>query len=267
MPILTTNLSLTKPLHGDAGWDTVLNTNSDLLDAAISPWFYGAGAPGVVIGQTNGSFYIDTVGLGLYRRIANVWTFVVNLSGGSGALPSGAPNLVAATNSSGVTFGVAALRSLVVADIPILPQASVTGLVSALAALAPLASPVLTGNPVAPTQASTDNSTRIATTAFVVTSNLLPATAFSTTTNVPATTKHVSATGGAGGITLTLQSASMGSGWPVYLKKVDSGVGVVTITDVSGGSVFEGYTALTLANQWQWAILIWTGTQYLVFGN
>lgn len=267
MPTLTTNLSLTKPLHGDAGWDTVLNTNADLLDAAISPWFYGSGAPGVISGQTNKSFYLDTVGLGLYRRIANVWTFIVNLSGGSGALPSGAPNLVAATNPSGVTFGVAALRSLVVADIPILPQASVTGLVSALATLAPLASPTFTGNPAAPTQASTDNSTRIATTAFVVTSNLLPATAFSATGNIAATTKHVSATGGTSGITLTLQSASMSAGWPIYLKKVDSGVGVVTIADVSGSAVFEGYTTLTLANQWQWAILIWTGSTYMVFGN
>lgn len=43
----------------------------------------------------------------------------------------------------------------------------VTGLDTALAAKAPLASPALTGNPTAPTQTSGNNSTRIATTAFV----------------------------------------------------------------------------------------------------
>lgn len=43
----------------------------------------------------------------------------------------------------------------------------VTGLQSALDAKAPLASPALTGNPTAPTQAAGNSSTRIATTAFV----------------------------------------------------------------------------------------------------
>lgn len=46
--------------------------------------------------------------------------------------------------------------------------AQVSGLDTALAAKAPLASPGFTGTPTAPTPASTDNSTRIATTAFVV---------------------------------------------------------------------------------------------------
>lgn len=46
-------------------------------------------------------------------------------------------------------------------------QSQVSGLVAALAALAPLASPALTGNPTAPTQTLGDNSTKIATTAFV----------------------------------------------------------------------------------------------------
>ena len=48
-----------------------------------------------------------------------------------------------------------------------LTQAQITGLAAALALLAPLASPALTGNPTAPTQSAGNNSTRIATTAFV----------------------------------------------------------------------------------------------------
>lgn len=48
-----------------------------------------------------------------------------------------------------------------------LAQSQVTGLVSDLAAKAPLASPTFTGTPTAPTAIITDSSTRIATTAFV----------------------------------------------------------------------------------------------------
>lgn len=47
-------------------------------------------------------------------------------------------------------------------------ESQVTGLVSDLAAKAPLASPALTGTPTAPTPLTADNSTKLATTAFVV---------------------------------------------------------------------------------------------------
>jgi hypothetical protein len=50
-----------------------------------------------------------------------------------------------------------------------IPESQVTSLVADLAAKAPLASPALTGNPTAPTQSSGDNSTKIATTAYVQT--------------------------------------------------------------------------------------------------
>jgi hypothetical protein len=48
-----------------------------------------------------------------------------------------------------------------------LSQAQITGLVAALALLAPLASPALTGTPTAPTASGGTNSAQIATTAFV----------------------------------------------------------------------------------------------------
>lgn len=62
---------------------------------------------------------------------------------------------------------------LILAGAPTGPSGAATkqyvdsGISTAIAPLAPLASPVFTGTPVAPTQSSTDNSTRIATTAFV----------------------------------------------------------------------------------------------------
>lgn len=46
-------------------------------------------------------------------------------------------------------------------------QSDITGLASALSAKADLASPALTGNPTAPTQSQADNTTKIATTAYV----------------------------------------------------------------------------------------------------
>lgn len=53
------------------------------------------------------------------------------------------------------------------ADEVTLTQSQVTGLVAALALLAPLASPALTGTPTAPTAAGGTNTTQVATTAFV----------------------------------------------------------------------------------------------------
>jgi hypothetical protein len=53
------------------------------------------------------------------------------------------------------------------ADEVTLAQSQVTGLAAALALLAPLASPALTGTPTAPTASGGTNTTQIATTAFV----------------------------------------------------------------------------------------------------
>jgi hypothetical protein len=53
------------------------------------------------------------------------------------------------------------------ADEITLTQSQITGLVAALALLAPLASPALTGTPTAPTAAGGTNTTQVATTAFV----------------------------------------------------------------------------------------------------
>lgn len=50
---------------------------------------------------------------------------------------------------------------------PPIPQSDVTGLVAALAAKSPLASPTFTGTPAAPTASGGTNTTQIATTAFV----------------------------------------------------------------------------------------------------
>ncbi len=63
--------------------------------------------------------------------------------------------------------GAPTFRSLVSTDIPNIAESQVTNLTTDLAAKAPLASPAFTGTPTAPTPATADNSTRIATTAYV----------------------------------------------------------------------------------------------------
>lgn len=63
----------------------------------------------------------------------------------------------------------AAHVGLVAADIPAIAESGVTGLVTDLASKAPFASPALTGVPTAPTASPGDNSTILATTAFVST--------------------------------------------------------------------------------------------------
>lgn len=73
------------------------------------------------------------------------------------------------------TAGTSVWRVLVAGDIPTIAQSQVTSLVSDLALKSPLASPTLTGTPLAPTAAAATNTTQIATTAFVRTevSNLV----------------------------------------------------------------------------------------------
>lgn len=71
---------------------------------------------------------------------------------------------------AGPSSGAAAtpgFRALVAGDIPAIAESQVTNLTTDLAAKAPLASPTFTGTPAAPTPATADNSTKIATTAFV----------------------------------------------------------------------------------------------------
>lgn len=63
--------------------------------------------------------------------------------------------------------GYAKLTSGVLSTVGAIPESDVTNLTTDLAAKAPLASPTFTGTPSAPTVTAGDNSTKIATTAFV----------------------------------------------------------------------------------------------------
>jgi hypothetical protein len=72
----------------------------------------------------------------------------------------------------------------------------------------------------------------------------------------------VEATGGSGGITLTLPSAAANPGALVIVKKVDSGAGAVTLQDAASANI-DGQSTYVLANQFQYVWLyasVVTGT-------
>lgn len=136
-------------------------------------WRSGSGVPSNGTG-VDGDFYLRTTTGDVYLRASGTYTIIENLTGPTGAAgsagatgptgptgptgstgatgpagpaPSGTPNQVLATDPSGSSSDTAALRALVSADIP--------------------SSVALSGNPTAPTQTPGDNSTKIATTAYV----------------------------------------------------------------------------------------------------
>jgi hypothetical protein len=101
------------------------------------------------------------------------------------------------------------------------------------------------------------------------------ATAYTANGTIPISVDYIRATGGSGGIALVLTSSSQvivgASGTftvnQVYFaKKIDSGAGAVVFTDLNG-ALFEGQSSYSLTQQGQWAIFLWNGTGWDVFGG
>jgi hypothetical protein len=131
---------------------------------------------------------LDTANSNISTNSSNISTNTSNISTNTSNISTNASNITAnasdisdlqgkditltlAGDASGTTtftnLGNATLSVTVADDSHAHVISNVDGLQTALNAKAPLASPALTGNPTAPTQASTNDSTRIATTAFV----------------------------------------------------------------------------------------------------
>jgi len=73
-------------------------------------------------------------------------------------------------------------------------------------------------------------------------------------------------TGGASGITITLLDATTCNGLVLYIKKVDSGTGAVTIATTSSQTI-DSDTSYTLGVQWQYVKLFSDGANWQVIGN
>jgi hypothetical protein len=125
------------------------------------------------------------------------------------------------------------------------------------------ASPALTGTPTAPTAAAGDDSTTIATTAFVE-----AAIDASSPSNVTAQSANYSAnpgdivlcTAGAGGFTVTLPASTINN--QVTVKKVDSGLGTITISPTSG--TIDGQATKAINTQYASFTMVADGTNWNV---
>lgn len=73
----------------------------------------------------------------------------------------------------------------------------------------------------------------------------------------------IHATGGSGGITITLLSATGRAGRPFFIKRVDTGIGLVTLSPV-GGQGIEGQSSYLLTNQYQSVLLYSDGSNWFV---
>jgi hypothetical protein len=148
-----------------------------------SRWFTGSSAPSTISGQATGDMYLD-------NTIDEVWqfdgaTWIDTGTNIAGSPDTGAQILAKLAPVDGAGSGLDAdlldgehaaslhawanLTGKPATFPPTLPiaESDVTNLVPDLAAKAPLASPSLTGTPLAPTAAANTNTTQIATTAFV----------------------------------------------------------------------------------------------------
>lgn len=101
-------------------------------------------------------------------------------------------------------------------------------------------------------------------------------TVYSGSGTVPPTVDYIRGVGGAGGIALALTASSQvvagatGSFtvYQVYFaKKTDAGAGAVVFTDSLGALFESGESSYELTQQGQWAIFLWNGTTWDVFGG
>ena len=144
---------------------TPANGQVYVYNLANNDWELGAGGGGGA--DPLDTYIVATVG-GAHNNANDIAVAVVNGYGTLGARPAAgtagytyfASDTAQQYRDNGATWD---------AETPTIPQTSVTGLAAALALLAPLASPALTGSPTAPTQAAGDNTTKVATDAFVTT--------------------------------------------------------------------------------------------------
>jgi len=170
--------SATTYLRGDNTWATVISGATNLT-------YTPSPTNGIVVSDTGTDATLplaDGTNAGLLKPAK--FTVLENTSG-TNTGDQDLSNLVvknaditAATNTK-ITYDakglVTAGTSLIATDIPTITQAQVTNLTTDLAAKAPLASPTFTGTPSLPTgttgvtQTAGDNTTKLATTAFVTT--------------------------------------------------------------------------------------------------
>lgn len=195
----------------------------------------------------------------------------------TGTVTSPAINLSGQTASTIASLDASKnVVSLPVATYPSLTELSyVKGLTSAvqtqITAKAPLASPAFTGNPTATTQTSTDNSTKLATTAFVQTSKLvvINAQTGTTYTSVLADGQKLVTMNNASANTFTVPTnATVAYPIGTQINITQTGAGQTSIVATGGVTIQSPGGALKLRVQYSTATLVKTATNtWILMGD
>jgi hypothetical protein len=140
-------------------------------------------------------------------------------------------------------------------------ESQVTNLTADLAVKAPLASPAFTGTPSAPTPATSDNSTTLATTAYVKAQGSGTGGASVKTagyTAVSGDTGKLLVFNSAGAVTLTLPSTPPSATWTIAVQ--DIGAGALTVSP--NGLQLDGVSASLILVQGSGIVVYTDGTNY-----
>lgn len=190
---------LYKPARGEVDWDVQVNANFDNLDATANTSYVDTGdantlasaeaytnnaVSGItspvtsVAGKTGAVTLVEADIGGLTADLAAKAPLASPTFTGIPAAPTAtagtsttqlATTAFVGTAIAGITFPPAPVTSVAGKTGAVtLVEGDIANLTTDLAAKAPLASPVFTGTPTAPTPAAGDNSTNIATTAYVM---------------------------------------------------------------------------------------------------
>lgn len=76
----------------------------------------------------------------------------------------------------------------------------------------------------------------------------------------------VEATGGAGGITLTLPAAASNTGRRFAIKKVDAAAGSVTV-DANGAELIDADLTYVITDEDQYVVIVSNGTNWSIVAN
>jgi hypothetical protein len=94
----------------------------------------------------------------------------------------------------------------------------------------------------------------------------LTVTPISANTTLDGSYEVVTASGGAGGITVTLPSAVIFANQVYIIKKIDSAAGAITIATTSTQTI-DGLSTYPLVTQWQYVKVVSDSSNWIVVGN